>query len=122
MGATLEQKNNEPVDSGVISIMEIRSVGSKDNNLLIRDSRDSVLLEIEANSREEMGKFQYALQEALEIIVPELEGKAAKDEKRQRKLEELEARKQERQAKKDALGPVGMTATARIMMEQAMRK
>jgi len=116
--ATLEQKAGKPTEQATIPLVEIKAMTKKDRAIVIRDSSDSVLLEIEASSREEQEKFRIALQEALEVLMPELDGRTAKDEKRKKRLDELEAKRAEGQRKKDALGPVGMTATAKIMMGQ----
>jgi len=116
--ATLEQRNNAPTDSGTIPLLDIKSIGKRENTIIFRDARDSETLVVESTNKEEREKFQYALQEAIELIAPKLEGQEEKNAKAQKRLEELEARRVERQKKKDALGHVGMEATARIMMNQ----
>ena len=116
--ATLEQKNGSPVDSGTVAITEIIWMTKKGNSILIRDKNDAILLEIEAPSADEQENFRTALQEAVDILQPELDGRAEKESKQRMRLAALEARKIESQKKKDALGPVGMTATAKILMRE----
>ena len=116
--ATLEQKAGKPVDSSTIPLVEIKAMTKKDKAIVVRDGADTVLLEISASSAEEQEKFRIALAEALEVLMPELDGRQEKNEARKRRLEELEAKRAEGQRKKEALGPVGMTATAKIMMGQ----
>jgi len=77
--ATLEQKAGKPTEQATIPLVEIKAMTKKDRAIVIRDSSDSVLLEIEASSREEQEKFRIALQEALEVLMPELDGRTAKD-------------------------------------------
>merc|ERR1711871_400271 len=98
-------------------MLDIASVTSRDDKIIVfRDQVDAVLLEIEADNATNMEKFLEALQAAQEHLIPELQGQKTRQDKATQRRREMEGRQRERERRKAALGPVGMTATAKIMM------
>merc|ERR1712086_970682 len=80
---------------------------------------DETLIELEHATGVKINEWMPALREALERLSGSLEQANAANAKKEARLDQLENRKKEAEAKKAKLGNVGMTHTASVMANKA---
>eukprot|EP00656_Telonema_subtile_P007212 TRINITY_DN13383_c0_g1_i1.p1 TRINITY_DN13383_c0_g1~~TRINITY_DN13383_c0_g1_i1.p1 ORF type:complete len:200 (+),score=46.93 TRINITY_DN13383_c0_g1_i1:116-715(+) len=116
--ASLEQANAKPAHQVDATLDEVHSVMQKgQDGLVIRDKGDGVLIELQSDSAD-IGVWVQALNDAMGVLSGKVHAKAEKEAKREKRLEELQKRQADRDAKKAALGVNGMQHTARVMLSK----